>query len=76
MHAPCMLHACPTHACPMHAHAYMHHAYTQARDDDELTAMPEAQPACPRQPCQRLLWAVGTCTWCMAKQARSLKLWP
>ena len=41
-----------------------HHAYTQARDDDERVAAPEARPARPRQPRQRQLWAVGTCTSC------------
>ena len=47
----------------------IHHAYTQARDDDERVAAPEARPACPRQPRQRQLWAVGTCTSCSAVQA-------
>ena len=42
------------------------HAYTQARDDDERVAAPEARPARPRQPRQRQLWAVGTCTSCSA----------
>ena len=48
-----------------------HHAHTQARDDDERVAAPEARPAHPRQPRQRRLWSVGTCTWCSAAQARS-----
>ena len=46
-----------------------HHAHTQARDDDERVAAPEARPACPRQPRQRQLWAVGTCTSCSAVPA-------